>query len=508
MLEVATYLVACVGALVGMTRWCRVLQREHYIPGSAVTVLRRWLLAWKVNWAIYVACILLFIVGSLRTTLRDYLLIVASIMAATIPLPMTVVGKEVRLKLTSRALRLAGLFIIITGAIGAVISLFAQSPIGVTMAILLTPALADGAAVIAMPFERRSLARYRTQAEARLRKISPYVIAVTGSWGKTSTKNHIRDILNASVDTVASPASWNNMAGLSRTVNEYLTASTEILVAEMGMYGKGEIRALCSWMPPDVAVICAVGPMHLERLGSMEALVEAKAEILEEASQAVLCIDDPLLAAVADRCRCKKVWRVGTIDKELVDVFVRADGDCLSVWFEGSELGTVPSAGGLHSTNVACAVAATLAYGLPPTAIERGLKTLTVPPHRGVAQRGLEDGPWVIDDTFNSNPVGARQALRLMHELGAARSVVVTPGMVELGESQFAENAELAAAAVRNGASLIVVGRTNRKALLGGAAGGQAIAVADRGEARRWVSRHLTTGDAVLWENDLPDHYP
>ena len=116
---------------------------------------------------------------------------------------------------------------------------------------------------------------------------------------------------------VATPASFNNRAGLARAVNEHLADGTEVFVAEMGTYGPGEIADLCRWCPPDIAVITAIGPVHLERFGSEERIVEAKAEILERAHDVVLVVDDARLATLADRAadRGKRVWRCSATDR-------------------------------------------------------------------------------------------------------------------------------------------------------------------------------------------------
>jgi UDP-N-acetylmuramoyl-tripeptide--D-alanyl-D-alanine ligase len=163
-------------------------------------------------------------------------------------------------------------------------------------------------------------------------------------------------------------------------------------------------------------------------------------------------------------------------------------------------------------SNAACAVAVALELGLEPEALLPRLATLPVPPNR--LQRYLAAGGYVVlDDTFNSNPLGARLALsRLEMEAPAGRCVVVTPGMVELGASQREENAAFAEAAAAVVAHLVVVARTNREALSEGARrvpGGAEVVLVDRLDgAVAWVREHLGVGDAVLYENDLPDHFP
>ena len=121
-----------------------------------------------------------------------------------------------------------------------------------------------------------------------------------------------------------------------------------------------------------------------------------------------------------------------------------------------------------------------------------------------------EAGFTIIDDTFNSNPAGAARGLDLLDELGKRTTVVVTPGMIELGEVQEAANREFATMASGMVDRIVIVGRTNLEALLEGSGNGDASVsvVATREEAVTWVRSNLGPGDAVLYENDLPDHYP
>ena len=128
------------------------------------------------------------------------------------------------------------------------------------------------------------------------------------------------------------------------------------------------------------------------------------------------------------------------------------------------------------------------------------------PQHRNIAHSGPDD-VLVIDDTFSSNPAGAVIAIGTLRRRVSGRRVVVTPGMVELGSDQYRANVELAATVVESGATLLAVGRINRRPLLEGA-GGNAVTVPSRREARNWIQDNLGQGDGVLWENDLPDHYP
>ncbi|MGY6500724.1 MAG: Mur ligase family protein [Acidimicrobiales bacterium] len=494
----------------GLLRWLRVAQREHYIAGSCLVTARRWVSTRPPNPLL----LALMIVGATATVAAEALdadevvVLVAAFLTAWIvsafPWPLPVQG-DPKLAFTRRATTLTVIAVVVTLVIAAVPTLVVGWVSGAIVAAVLTPVAVDVAAAAARPIERRNRERFRRRAEARLQQVQPFVIAITGSWGKTSTKNHVRDLVTGHAQVVASPASWNNTAGLSRTMNEHLTDGTDVLVAEMGTYGPGEIRDMCSWVTPDVAMITAIGPMHLERMGSIEGIVEAKSEILERASTAVLWVDDPRLADLAERVTVGRLLRVGTRGGDRLDVEVEQRGDDVVLWIDGEEIGSYPAAIGAHPGNVACAVAAAHAYGVPARHLAQRLGTITNPSHRAVVATN-DAGVVVIDDTFNSNPSGATAALATLTASVTGRRAVVTPGMVELGPMQEQANEEFARAVADSGATLVAVGWTNRRALVRG--GGPAtVTVASRDAARTWVREHLAAGDGVLWENDLPDHY-
>ncbi|MDP9403817.1 MAG: Mur ligase family protein, partial [Actinomycetota bacterium] len=372
----------------------------------------------------------------------------------------------------------------------------------------LTPLLIDVALTLTAPVERRRVEPFVASATARLRQVRPTVVAITGSYGKTTTKGYVAHLVGASRSVVPTPASFNNRAGLARAVNEHLTPGTEVFVAEMGTYGKGEIAELCRWCPPDVAVICAIGPVHLERMGSEEAIVAAKSEILETAPVAVLNVDHPLLERLA-ASREEAGQRVVRCSAVVADAHVAVvNGEVL---VGGRHLGTVPDVLAAAPTNVACAVAAALEVGVAEDAIAERLATLPTAPHRLSVSRG-QTGATILDDTYNANPAGAAAALAALARHGPTdrRRVVVTPGMVELGPVQDDENRRFAAAAAASATHLVVVGHTNRAALVAGATGGSAgiVLVETREQAVAWVREHVGEGDAVLYENDLPDHFP
>jgi UDP-N-acetylmuramoyl-tripeptide--D-alanyl-D-alanine ligase len=413
---------------------------------------------------------------------------------------------------------LASVWAVLVAAAVVGATLGGEGPVGGAAVALAAPALVDLACLVVAPLERRLAGAHVARASARLRRVAPRVVAITGSYGKTSTKGYVAHLLSGSMTVVPSPASFNNRAGLARAVNEHLAEGTEVFVAEMGTYGPGEIAELCGWVRPDVAVITAVGPVHLERFRSEERVLAAKAEILDGARCAVLVVDDPRLAALAESCAAHgtTVWRASGRDAG-ADVGVTVGPGGLVVTVKGQEIAT-DLALQARPGNVAAAVAVALELGVPPAEVARRLPTLPTAPHR-LEPSVNPSAVTVLDDTYNANPAGARVALAALERLGtdAGRRVVVTPGMVELGRRQAEENARFASEAAAVANDLVVVGRVNLRALRRGAraaaraaapAPARVVVVRNRTEATAWVRANLGPGDVVLYENDLPDHYP
>lgn len=493
--------VLLAGGLVAALRWLRVGQREHYLWRSVSRFEWRWLVSRPVN--------LLLGLGTASAVVGanwwPYAAFGALGGLAAWPIGLGLRGRTARLAWTPRLRRLAALTALLIGAVAAAGWALGSLTAGTAAAALGAPQAVDLALLLASPLERRLSRDFVERAARRLRSVAPTIVAVTGSFGKTSTKEYARHLLAGSRHVVASPASFNNRLGLARAINEGLDPGAEVFIAEMGTYEPGEIADLCKWIPPEISVITAVGPAHLERFGSLEAIARAKAEILTGARTVVANWDDPLVRQAVEG-RAARLIRCSAVSPD-AEVSVLPEGDSLVVRVEGREAGRLPS--GVFSTNVACAVGIAWVLGVPVDRIGDRLADLPRPQHRGVAGR-TETGVLVIDDTYNSNPAGARAAVERLARAAAGRTVLVTPGMVELGRRQRSENRELAAFAAARLSDLVVVGCTNRRSLLAGARRGpaRAWAVPDRPTAVGWVSAHLGAGDGVLYENDLPDHYP
>ncbi len=515
-LTVAACVAACVPA--GL-RWLRVAQREHYLPGSVSRFAARW---WRITpWN--AALVLVALGAAVVAVWWPVVGVVTAAVVAAGPLGLGIRGRTSRLAWTRRLRTLAAVWALLEVVIVVVGIATGLASVLALAAAVAASFLVDLACLATAPLERRLAGRFVDAAADRLRRVAPTVVAVTGSYGKTSTKNHLAHLLGGSRQVVASPASFNNRAGLARAVNEHLEEGTQVFIAEMGAYGPGEIAELCRWCRPDVSIITAIGPVHLERFGSEERVLHAKAEILDPAPVVVLPVDDPRLAALADAADSagKQTVRCSALDRS-ADVCVTHEpaGSRVTVHVAGAPLVEgVEVPPGVQATNLACAIGAARALGVDRKALAARIADLPAVDHRLLAARS-SSGATVLDDTYNSNPAGVSAALTALaasagRNGGGARHrvVVVTPGMVELGARQYDENRIFAAAVASIADDLVIVGRTNRRALREGAAsvsgsGLSVLAVGERGEAVEWVRGHLGEGDAVLYENDLPDHYP
>ena len=490
----------CLAATVaGAPRWLRVAQREHYLPGTVTWTDQLWLSRSRASAAVVVPVLVAFGLGVVSS---HWWFLVAAVLAQATPVGLPYRGRTAKLAWTPRVRRLSivlGLLVLLVGVWG---------PLFGALTSVLLPTLVDAALYAVSPIEKRLSSTFLVQAQQKVAKVRPTVVAITGSYGKTTTKNYLAHLLAGSHTVLASPASFNNAMGLSRAVNEGLVPGTEIFVAEMGTYGPGEIRGLCEVFPPDVAVMTAIGEVHLQRMGDRDGVLAAKTEITEKARAVVLNVDDDKLAGLATRLAGKRVVRCSIRDRH-VDVAI-VEGH---LFVEGEDLGEVSLPESVHPSNAACAVGAVVALGDDPALVVKRLASLPTVAHRlePIEQPG---GSWILDDTYNSNPAGAAEALRravLLAQRSGGRVHVVTPGMVELGSVQRLRNAELGKA-VKDAtvSTLVVVGSTNRAALKKGASGGSTdvVCVRTRPEAVALVEQRSAVGDVVLFENDLPDHYP
>lgn len=502
-----------------MARWLRVLQREHYDPTSLLRFLARWSSpqrpSAKANQGakprrpFTLSHLLIFaMIATVAFRLWDLLVVIVAVYGVFCPVGLALRGRTAKLEWTRRLRTTALVATAVSAAIAGLAALAPHRYLGAVVMVLAVNPMLDLVTRVLRPLEDRRAQRFVDQAVRRLGAVGPRIVAITGSFGKTSTKNYLSTLLGPHRGVVASPRSFNNRAGLSRAINENLADGTSIFIAEMGTYGPGEIRELTSWCPPEIAVVTAIGPVHLERMKNLEVIEGAKREITERASTVVLNLDDARLSSWVSDLRAQGK-RVITAGSKMVDADVRVASAARrwTVTINGTTIADLDEIVGVQPTNVACALAVAHELGVDGPSLATRLHEIQPAANRlNVATSPA--GVVVVDDTFNANPASAVAALNTLASLPVTgRRVVITPGLVELGRDQYGENLRLAQLVDAVPAELVAIGRTNIVALSAGYSR-RPQRFDTRDDAVKWIRNTLVPGDGVLFLNDLPDHYP
>ena len=350
--------------------------------------------------------------------------------------------------------------------------------------VLVGPEWAAGVSGGAVLVADDPLAALQALAREWRRELGSAVIAVTGSVGKTSTKDLIAAVLSGQRSVVASRENFNTEIGMPLEILG-APAGTEVLVLEAAMRGFGQIAELAAICEPDVGVITNIGPVHLEQVGSLEGVARAKAELLESVSTAVVPVGEALLEPyVRPGLRVRRFGEGGDV------VF---DGD--AVVAGGERLDVELAFTARHQrTNALAAVAAALAVGVRPSgrveAPTGALRGELVP---------LPDGAVAINDCYNASPLSMRAALDELaaYDAGGGRRLAVLGDMLELGAEESALHREVGTLAGEAGVELLVTVGPRAAAMLE-TFDGEGYAVADAGEAAALTADLIAPGDVVL----------
>lgn len=517
-----------VTALFALTRQVHMLQQNSYFPSRYIGWLKT-VGPWRA-------------LGTGLLTLAAGLLLFFSLplpfcgvclLLGLIRIPAAVSGQGhaiKRLVFTARVKRLYVTAALLTCALTLAAALTPALPSKILLAVLLffsfcTPALLFLCFFINQPIEKGIARWYVNDAKRILRGCRDLkVIGVTGSYGKTSTKYILGRLLSERYNTVITPESYNTPMGVVRTVREKLKPGTQIFVAEMGAKNVGDIAEICQIADPDLGVITSIGPQHLETFGSIENVTKTKFEladwVLKNHGTVFLNAGNPYIAQRA----------AGLPDGSKILYGVRENmnqpapdfyADSLSYGRNGSRFEIVGAGRrvpvttrllGLHNvSNILAAAAVGFHLGLTDSEVKYAVSQLKPVPHR-LELKPFINGAILIDDAYNANPEGCLEAVRVLGSFSGMRKIIVTPGLVELGEKEYDCNYQLGLAAGKTCDTVILVGEKRAVPMADAIATlnfpkEQLHIVHSFADAMALLQRLADKSTAVLFENDLPDNY-
>lgn len=498
--------------------YLHIFQQEEYDGPRFL----RWLLARrafdrKLSVLLLLAGILWFL--DIPPFIMTFVVVISFVIVTTLEKDPRKDSKK-KLAMTDRAKRVyfAALFLCL---LPAALFLLTPMPWIWIAGVQLLPFLLAAGNLILQPYEDIVQNRFWAEAHAKLTSLNPTVIGVTGSFGKTSVKHILAHILSSAAPTLATPGSVNTPMGISRIIREQLDERIQYFIVEMGAYGPGSIARLCKLAPPHHGIITAIGHAHYERFKSLETVAETKFEL----AAAAIAREGKVVAhektfrfnASTDmRAAHAESFIVcgseGIVDLKVLDIKQAADGvEVKILWGEKSSTLKVPLFGLHHGMNAAMAYAMACTLGLTPDDVRIALKSTPQIPHR-LEVKQTPKGAMIIDDAYNANPAGFYAALDLLDFIGKKkRSILITPGIVELGKTHDEIHRQIGAYAAGKCDVCLAVQPARIPTFIEGFEsanrGAQLIQVDTFEIAQKWLAENMTAEDVILLENDLPDLY-
>ena len=517
-------------------RYLKYYQQEQYITEK----FQSWLIR---NWAFDKRISIFLLIGYV---LQVYGYTKAAYVVSSIGLFGLIFLEENSLKVgklplnfTDRAKRITIVSLLFTGLIfGMLVGYYPNASIFLkyVIAVHYVPFSIMYANTLLSGFETSIQNKFKNEAIQILKRNSPAIIGITGSFGKTSTKSLVGEIFNVAVGPTYYPGSGiNSLMGIVRDIRERFQTGTKFAVIEMGAYKIGSIKNLTEFSPPTAAIITAVGTMHLERFGSRENIYTAKSELARAVPEDGILVcngDNAGSKRMAEEFKKRTTLVYGLADGcESFDVYAKnisfaEKGSSFDLYVQGRvfENCKTPLLGVPAISNILAAVSLVSAYGGD---INSALGVIaSLKPVRNRLELEKAGDLYYLHDAYNSNPVGFRSALGVMSDISHSlvtngqyensEKIVMTPGMIELGDEQFQENADIGKEAGDICDYVIIVSDTNKEAILSGIKRSRinelkdkerVFVVKTRAEGFALMHRLQQPGSVALIENDLPDLY-
>lgn len=369
---------------------------------------------------------------------------------------------------------------------------------------------------INIPIEKMINNGFKRKAIKKLNSMSNMkVIGITGSYGKTSSKNILNDILNVKYNAFPTPKNFNTPVGLIITINNYLDKFNDLFIAEMGAFKRGEIKELCDLVHPTYGILTTIGTAHLDSFGSRENIQKGKFELIESLPSdgiGILNADDSYQVSYELKNNCKIVW-VGidnNADVKATNIKLSHTGTTFDVTFKGDKNKykfETRLLGKANVYNILASIALGHELGIEIPKLIIGVKRVNSIEHRLELKKMGNIN--IIDDAYNSNPVGSSMALDVLSMM-PGKKIIVTPGMIEMGDEEYNLNKSFGEHIASVCDEVILVGKNQTKPIYDGLKSKkykeENIHIIDDVKIAFPMMQQLRDGETyVLLENDLPD---
>ena len=394
---------------------------------------------------------------------------------------------------------------------------FSLSLILINIFIILAHLLVYLVNIINKPIEESIKFKFINRAKNKLKENrNLQVLGITGSYGKTSTKHMIEAVLSKKFHTLMTPESYNTTMGVVRTINENLRPTNNLFICEMGAKYKGDIKQICDIVKPKYAVLTAIGPQHLDTFKALENVAKTKLELIDSLPEDGICFvnweDENIRNAKIEK-KMVKYGLSNNADYYADNIKISEKGSDFDVITPDKKIINIRTRllGKLNILNIVSAVAVADTLGMDVEQIKLGAKTIKPVEHRLQLKQNI-NGSIIIDDAYNSNIKGAKNAIDVLSEFKDRKRILITPGIVDLGEKQYEINKEFGKHAATGTDFVILVGQKPAVPLKDG------LIEAKYPEEKIYIAKNLDDAlnkmnqimdekSVVLLENDLPDNY-
>ena len=371
--------------------------------------------------------------------------------------------------------------------------------------------------LINRPIEKSIRKGFCIKASKKLKEIPNLkVIGITGSYGKTSTKYAVNTILSQRFNTLMTPESYNTTMGVVRTINEKLSSTHQLFICEMGAKYIGDIKEICDIVNPNFGIVTAIGPQHLDTFKSLDNVRKTKLELVDSLPENGLAFvnwEDENIRKSELPNNVVKFGLTKKADYYAEDICITERGSSFYVVLQNQDKIHIKTKllGELNIINIVGAVAIADKLGMTPDEIKMGVKYLRPVPHR-LQLKQNPNGSIIIDDAYNSNIKGATMALEVLKAFETKQRVLITPGIVELGDKSQEINRELGRKAAQCCDYVILVGAEQTVPILNGLQDRHypkqnTYIAKNLQDALQQMNKITSSNTVILLENDLPDNY-